>query len=168
MGARSLGFSSALIQEVDPWPPIRSGAASTVKRSLAAERHELTQHGSISDLPRTPHLRDLQPRYRTFSLPRLWTRSACPIGVISILHLIRPCCRFGRFRLRYRRSAGRFNVHAGVAPEADDRPGLDRLCPYIARPPIAIERLELTPGGNVRYHFRKPWRNGTAYVDYSP
>ena len=42
------------------------------------------------------------------------------------------------------------------------------ICPYIARPPIATERLELTPDGNVRYHFRKPWRKGTAYVDYSP
>ncbi len=44
----------------------------------------------------------------------------------------------------------------------------ERLCRYIARPPIATERLELTPDGNVRYHFRKPWRNGTAYVEYSP
>ena len=74
----------------------------------------------------------------------------------------------GTATIRRDTSAGGFNIHAGVALQADDRPGLERLCRYIARPPIATERLELTPDGNVRYHFRRLWRNGTAYVDYSP
>ena len=46
--------------------------------------------------------------------------------------------------------------------------GEDRRRPLYRSLSIATERLELTPDGNVRYHFRKPWRNGTAYVDYSP
>jgi len=73
----------------------------------------------------------------------------------------------GTATIRRDTSAGGFNIHAGVALQADDRPALERLCRYIARPPIATERLELTPRGNVRCHFRKPWRNGTAYVEHS-
>ena len=71
-------------------------------------------------------------------------------------------------RARSDTSVGGFNLHAGVATREEDRQGLERLCRYIARPPIVGERLELRAEGTVRYHFRRPWRNGRSYVDYSP
>ncbi len=64
--------------------------------------------------------------------------------------------------------SGGFDLHPGVAVEASDRSGLERLCKYISPPPIASDRLELTAEGNVRYHFRKPWRNGATFVEYEP
>ncbi len=64
--------------------------------------------------------------------------------------------------------SGGFDLHAGVAVEAADRSGLERLCRYISRPPIATDRLELTAQGNVRYHFRRAWRNGVTSVEYQP
>ena len=35
-------------------------------------------------------------------------------------------------------------------------------------PALAEKRLSLTPGGNVRYHFKTPWRDGTTHVVFEP
>jgi hypothetical protein len=40
-----------------------------------------------------------------------------------------------------------FSLHADVAVAADDRPPLERLCRYGARPPFAHTRLALMPTG---------------------
>ena len=39
---------------------------------------------------------------------------------------------------------------AGVDVAPRDRATLERLCRYISRPPVASERLALTPSGQVR------------------
>jgi hypothetical protein len=39
---------------------------------------------------------------------------------------------------------------------------------YIARPPIAQERLELTTDGRCRYNFRHAWKNGVHAVLFDP
>ncbi|MCP3915253.1 MAG: IS91 family transposase, partial [bacterium] len=38
-----------------------------------------------------------------------------------------------------------FSLHAKVEVGADDRERLERLCRYVARPPLATERLSLSP-----------------------
>ena len=42
--------------------------------------------------------------------------------------------------------AGGFNLHARVAVKAHDRAGLERLCRYLARPPIATRSARAPPG----------------------
>ena len=42
-----------------------------------------------------------------------------------------------------------YSVHAGVVIGARNRKGLEQLCRYIARPPLAKERVEALPGGRV-------------------
>ena len=64
--------------------------------------------------------------------------------------------------------SGGFDLHSAVSVPAEDRAGLERLCKYISRPPIATDRLELTSEGKVRYTFRKAWRNGRTYVELEP
>ena len=59
---------------------------------------------------------------------------------------------------------GGVNIHAGVAVHGRDRQGLERLCRYVTRPPIALERLAERDDGCVEYAFRKPWRDGTRAV----
>ena len=59
---------------------------------------------------------------------------------------------------------GGVNVHAGVTVHGRDRAGLERLCRYVTRPPIALERLTERDDGRVEYAFRKPWRDGTRAV----
>ena len=61
-----------------------------------------------------------------------------------------------------------FSLHANVAVHADDRPRLERLLRYCARPPIAMERLERLAEGRLLYRFKRPWRDGTTHVVYEP
>jgi hypothetical protein len=61
-----------------------------------------------------------------------------------------------------------FNVHAAVAVAAKDRVRLERLCRYLCRPPIALERLEEHPSGKLRYGLKKPWSDGTVAVLLEP
>jgi hypothetical protein len=68
---------------------------------------------------------------------------------------------------RVAQAAG-FSLHAGVATEADQRDKLERLCRYIARPAVAIERLSLTAQGHVRYALKTPYRDGTTHVIFEP
>jgi hypothetical protein len=39
---------------------------------------------------------------------------------------------------------------------------------YITRPPVAIERLSLTPQGNIRYELKTAYRDGTTHVIFEP
>ncbi|MBK9261456.1 MAG: transposase [Polyangiaceae bacterium] len=60
-----------------------------------------------------------------------------------------------------------FNVYAGDAIDGRDRKRVERMCRYLARPPIATERL--TEDGDVlRYEMKKVWRDGTRFVTLDP
>jgi hypothetical protein len=61
-----------------------------------------------------------------------------------------------------------FSLHANVAVPNRDRQRLERLIRYMARGPIATERLERLPDGRVVYAFKHPWRDGTSRVVFSP
>jgi hypothetical protein len=61
-----------------------------------------------------------------------------------------------------------FSLHAKVCVGEDDRERLERLCRYVARPPIATERLSLSPEGRVVYRLRHRWRDGTEAVVLDP
>jgi hypothetical protein len=61
-----------------------------------------------------------------------------------------------------------FSLHAKVRIHGDDRERLERLSRYVARPPIATERLSLTPDGRVAYGLRRKWRDGTTHVVFDP
>lgn len=61
-----------------------------------------------------------------------------------------------------------FSLHAGVAAEGGEREKLEHLARYIARPPIATERLALTDGGYIRYTLKTPYRDGTTHVIFEP
>ncbi|KIG11529.1 Transposon-like protein [Enhygromyxa salina] len=64
---------------------------------------------------------------------------------------------------------GGVNVHAGPAIDGRDRRRLERLCRYVARPPVAQERLELTPERQrLVYRFKHAWRDGTHAVVLHP
>ncbi len=58
-------------------------------------------------------------------------------------------------------------VHAGVVIGAKDRQGLERLCRYIARPPLAKPRVEALPNGRVHIHLKRAWSDGTAAIELS-
>jgi len=59
---------------------------------------------------------------------------------------------------------GGMSLHADVAVPARDRRRLERLCRYVARPPLALERLEAMADGRLAYRLKTPWRDGTTHV----
>ncbi len=62
----------------------------------------------------------------------------------------------------------RFDLHAGRDVGADDRVGLERLCRYLLRPPLAQERLARLPDGRVVCTLRHPWHDGTRHLIFTP
>ena len=60
-----------------------------------------------------------------------------------------------------------YNLHAGVVIKARDRDGLHRLCRYVARPPLARERLSETPLGRVRIALKRQWSDGSVAIELS-
>jgi hypothetical protein len=61
-----------------------------------------------------------------------------------------------------------FSLHAGVAVHAQDKAKLERLCRYIARPAVALERLSLNQRGQVVYTLKKPYDDGTTHIVMAP
>ena len=59
---------------------------------------------------------------------------------------------------------GGMSLHADVAVPARDRRRLERLCRYVARPPLALGRLEALSDGRLAYRLKTPWRDGTTHV----
>ena len=56
----------------------------------------------------------------------------------------------------------------GTACEARDRDSLERLCRYIARPPVSNERLSVNDRGQVVYRLKHPFSDGTTHVVLDP
>ena len=61
-----------------------------------------------------------------------------------------------------------YNVHANVSLAAHDRSGLERLCRYILRPPLAAGRIERLTDGRVRLAMKRVWSDGTSAIELSP
>ena len=61
-----------------------------------------------------------------------------------------------------------FSLHAGIGVEAEQREKLERLARYVSRPPVAVERLDLTAQGQVRYRLKTPYRDGTTHIVLEP
>jgi hypothetical protein len=59
---------------------------------------------------------------------------------------------------------GGMSLHAGVGVPARDRRRLERLCRYVARPPLANERLEERPDGTLALRLKTRWRDGTTHI----
>lgn len=70
--------------------------------------------------------------------------------------------------VRMQADIGGFSLHAGVAVGASDRAGLEKVCRYMGRPPLASERLERPPDGRILYRLRHRWRDGTSALILEP
>ncbi len=59
---------------------------------------------------------------------------------------------------------GGMSLHAAVGVPASDRGRLERLCRYVARPPLANNRLEELPDGRLALRLKTRWRDGTSHI----
>jgi hypothetical protein len=71
-------------------------------------------------------------------------------------------------RTHERQAAGGFDLDIGPLVRPWERQRLERLCRYLLRPPLALERLEQLPDGRLKYGLRHPWRDGTTAVILEP
>jgi hypothetical protein len=60
------------------------------------------------------------------------------------------------------------NIHASAAVPGTDRPRIERLCRYAARPPLSQERLHELPDARLRLDLKKPWADGTTAFVLQP
>jgi hypothetical protein len=60
------------------------------------------------------------------------------------------------------------NVHAQRVVDGRDRRQLERLCRYLARPPLAHDRLAQLPDGRLSLSLKTPWSDGTRAIVLSP
>ncbi len=65
-------------------------------------------------------------------------------------------------------SVNGFSLHANVFVKGHQRWKLERLVRYVARPPLSLERMALTPAGEIKYELKTPWANNTTHVIFSP
>jgi hypothetical protein len=69
-----------------------------------------------------------------------------------------PCCA----------NVSGVNLHAGICISSHDRIRLERLCRYVGRPLIALDRLSLLADGRLKYRLKRRWRDGTTHVIFEP
>lgn len=58
-------------------------------------------------------------------------------------------------------------IHAGVRVGAQSRQGLERLCRYLLRPPLARSRLEPQRDGTILLRLHRTWSDGTAALSFT-
>jgi hypothetical protein len=61
-----------------------------------------------------------------------------------------------------------FSLHAARRVEADDRAGLERLCSYVTRPPLASGSLEKVGDDKYLFKLKSSWSDGTTAILLSP
>ncbi|QDV05811.1 Putative transposase [Planctomycetes bacterium Poly30] len=65
-------------------------------------------------------------------------------------------------------NAGGFSLHAATLIRKGQRAQLEKLCRYVTRPAISLERFEVRPDGMVSWLLRKPWKDGTKGFVMTP
>ncbi len=61
-----------------------------------------------------------------------------------------------------------FSLHANVSCRAEEREKLEHMVRYIARPPVAMDRLAIRNDGLITYRLKKKYRDGTEQLLFSP
>ena len=61
-----------------------------------------------------------------------------------------------------------FSLHANVSCTALEREKLEHMVRYIARPPVAMDRLSFRSDGLISYRMKKKYRDGTEMLLFSP
>ena len=61
-----------------------------------------------------------------------------------------------------------FSLHANTRVPASERKRLEKLCRYVARPPVSNQLLVKLEKGRVGYKLKRPWQDGTTMVVLKP
>ncbi len=56
------------------------------------------------------------------------------------------------------------SLHAARTIRAEDRAGLESLCSYVTRPPLAAGSLEKVSEDKFVFKLKTPWSDGTTFL----
>jgi Putative transposase len=85
----------------------------------------------------------------------------------TITDRILPSVQDAAFEHKERRFSAAYNgfdVHCAVRIAKDDDEGRERLVRYCARPPFALERIDVLRDGRIAYRMKTPRRGNTHRV----
>jgi hypothetical protein len=129
-------------------PPTDQDVASILDRILDRMTRLLAKHGRLEDEPDP----DAEPQ---LAMALRGTRA--PGGPRRHEPPPRLCAR----------KQG-FSLHAGSSVHAHDRQGLEHLCRYGLRPPLAQGRLERAEDGTIRYRMKRRFADGRHVLSFAP
>jgi hypothetical protein len=150
-------------------PPTNAEVERTTRRIVRLLRRLLIQRGLTPDadaaaadpLPEDrPFLADL---YAASVRSRIAMGERAGLGVLRIGDLVDPEEAAFVTGPRCTMVDG-VSLHANVAVPARDRSRLEKLCRYIARPPVSTERLSQLEDGRLLYRLKRRWSDGTTHV----
>ncbi len=61
-----------------------------------------------------------------------------------------------------------FSLNAAVSCLPHQRDRLERLCRYVTRPPLALDRLSTEANGRIIYELKHPFKDGTTHFVFEP
>ena len=61
-------------------------------------------------------------------------------------------------------AANGFSLHAATRIDAGDKAGLERLCKYVSRPPLAHGSLQQLSQDEYSFKLKTPWSDGTTHL----
>jgi hypothetical protein len=65
-------------------------------------------------------------------------------------------------------SDNEFSLHAATRIAAGNKDGMERLCSYVARPPLAAGSLQRISDEEYSFKLKTPWSDGTTHLIFSP
>lgn len=74
----------------------------------------------------------------------------------------------GRFTPPLVVNSNGFSLHAATLVPAGQRDRLEKLCRYLTRPALCLDRLDVREDGMISWSLRKVWRNGTRSFLFTP
>ena len=151
--------------------PDREHLATLLNRIIARVTRRLVRDGLLIEDPEQPWL-DLQDTDTLDVFNSASTRYRIAIGpgaggkTLTLKHAA-PKPANGRPK-PFTVDRDGFSLNAAVACQPHQRQRLERLARYVTRPAVCLERLSTNAAGQVVYELKRPFRDGTSHIVFSP
>lgn len=152
-------------------PPDPQALEHLLNRLVQRIVRRLTRDGLLIEDPEQPGL-ELEPTDTLDHLNAASIRYRIAIGEGAggrILTLKNPAlARTDSIPKPFTANQNGFSLNCAVSCQAHQRARLERLCRYITRPPLCLERLSTNAAGQIVYQLKNPFRDGTTHMLFSP
>ena len=147
-------------------PPERKDIAELAKDLSKRVLGLLSRRGLLEDDRHEPHSDAPEPDETQLMLA---CANASPSQRVIERHPRKPAKRSRHARRTALKAIHNgFELHAEVVVDAYDTEGLERMCRYLARPPVPANRVHLREDGKVVFHLKRAFKNGVSELVFEP